>query len=61
LALDGDEWSASRPGRFKSSTHRKGGCVRPRVYMDAVAKKKFFALSGIQTPVIHPVPSHYID
>jgi hypothetical protein len=36
-ALDGGEWSASRPGRF---THWTGGWVGPRACLDAVSKRK---------------------
>jgi hypothetical protein len=43
LALDGGEWTASHPGRFtlrKSVllTHRIGGWVGPRAYLDSVEK-----------------------
>jgi hypothetical protein len=45
LALDGGEWSASRPGRFTPGekapgTRWIGGWVGPRASLDAVAKKK---------------------
>jgi hypothetical protein len=44
-ALDGGEWSASRPCRFNpgeraSGTHWIGGWVGPRVRLDAVEKRK---------------------
>jgi hypothetical protein len=45
-ALDGVDWSVSRPGHFNPpwketpSTHRIGGCVRPRAGLDAVAKRR---------------------
>jgi hypothetical protein len=44
-ALDGGEWSASRPGRFTpreraSGTHWIGGWVGPRAVLDAVVKRK---------------------
>jgi hypothetical protein len=44
-ALDGGEWSASRPGRFTSrerapGTHWIGGWVGPRAVRDAVVKRK---------------------
>jgi hypothetical protein len=44
-ALDGGEWSASRPGRFTpreraSGTHWKGGWVGLRAVLDAVVKRK---------------------
>jgi hypothetical protein len=44
-ALDGGEWSASRPGRFIPreripGTHWIGGWVGPRAVLDAVVKRK---------------------
>jgi hypothetical protein len=44
-AVDGDEWSASRPGRFTlgertSGTHFIGGWASPRAGLDAVMKRK---------------------
>jgi hypothetical protein len=44
-ALDGREWSASRPGRFNPTerapvTHWIGGWVGPRAGLDAVVKRK---------------------
>jgi hypothetical protein len=44
-ALDGGEWSASRPGRFNPrerapGTHWRGGWMGPRAGLDAVVKKK---------------------
>jgi hypothetical protein len=44
-ALDRDEWSASRPGRFTPreripATHWLGGWVGPRAVLDAVAKRE---------------------
>jgi hypothetical protein len=44
-ALDADELSASRPGRFTpkeraSGTHRIGGWVGSRTVLDAVVKRK---------------------
>jgi hypothetical protein len=43
-ALDGGDWSASRPGRFNSGetapcTHCIGGWVGPRAVLDAMVKK----------------------
>jgi hypothetical protein len=45
-ALEGGEWSASRPGRFTlgervPGTHWIGGWVSPRAGIDAVAKREF--------------------
>jgi hypothetical protein len=44
-ALDGGEWSATRPGRFTPrerapGTHWIGGCVDPRAILDAVVTRK---------------------
>jgi hypothetical protein len=44
-ALDGGEWSASRPGRFTPTerapgTHLLGGWEGPRAVLDAVMKRK---------------------
>jgi hypothetical protein len=44
-ALDGSEWSASRPGRFTPrerapGTYWIGGWVGPKVVLDAVVKWK---------------------
>jgi hypothetical protein len=44
-ALDGGEWSASRPRRFTPrervpGTHWTGGWVGPRAVLDAVVKRK---------------------
>jgi hypothetical protein len=52
-ALDGGEWSASRPGRFLSpgkdplpSTHWLGGWVGSRAGLDAVVWRKFISLQN---------------
>jgi hypothetical protein len=39
-ALDGGEWSASRPDCFTPDTHWIGGSVGPGAGMDAVMKRK---------------------
>jgi hypothetical protein len=44
-ALDGGEWSASRPGHFTpgeraQGTHWTGGWVDPRAGLDAVVRRK---------------------
>jgi hypothetical protein len=56
-ALDGNEWSASRPGRFNHresavGTHWIGGWVGPRAVLDAVVKKlgKITGTLGIAGP-----------
>jgi hypothetical protein len=52
-ALAGDEWSASRPGRFTPEeraygTHWIGGWVGPRASLDDVKKRKFLTLPGLE-------------
>ena len=44
LALDGGEWSASRPGLLtaRKSTHWTGGWVRPSASLDVSEKRKIF-------------------
>jgi hypothetical protein len=59
-ALDGGEWSASRPGRFTTrenvpSIHWTGGWVYSIVGLDAVAKRKIPAPAENQTSVVQPV------
>jgi hypothetical protein len=39
-AVDGGEWSASRPFRFTPGTHWIGGWVGPRSGLDAMMKRK---------------------
>jgi hypothetical protein len=59
-AIDGGEWSASRPGRFTlrervPGTHWIGGCVGPRAGLDAVVKRKIHSLrreSNPGTPIV---------
>jgi hypothetical protein len=46
-ALNGGEWSDSRPGQFTPleiapHTHCLGGCVGPRVGLDAVEQNKIW-------------------
>jgi hypothetical protein len=53
-ALDGGEWSASRPGRFTPrerapDTHWIGGWTDPRDVLDAVVRRKFPAPAGNRT------------
>jgi hypothetical protein len=51
-ALVGDEWSASRPGRFtlgqRAGTHLKGRWVGSRAGLGDVKKRKLFTLSGLE-------------
>jgi hypothetical protein len=59
-ALDGGEWSASRPGRFTPKeracgTHWIGGSVDSRAVLDAVVKRKIPSPrreSNPRTPVV---------
>jgi hypothetical protein len=62
-ALDGDEWLASRPGRFTPrektpGTHWIGGWVGPRAVLDAVVKRKIPSPrreSNPRIPIVQPV------
>jgi hypothetical protein len=52
-ALDGGEWSASRPGRFTPGekipgTHSIGGRVGPRTGLDDVQRRKILPLPGLE-------------
>jgi hypothetical protein len=66
-ALDGGEWSASRPGRFTPrerapGTHWIGGWVGPRAVLDAVVKRKIPTShweSNPRTSIVQPVAQHY--
>jgi hypothetical protein len=54
LALDGGEWSASRPGRFTPRerapcTNWIGGWVDPRAGLDAMVKEKLPSPAGKRT------------
>jgi hypothetical protein len=68
-ALDGDEWSALRPGCFTPrerapGTHGIGGWVSPRAVLDAVAKRKVPSPrreSNPRTPIIRPIALRYTD
>jgi hypothetical protein len=68
-ALDGDEWSASRPSRFTPrerthGTHWIGGWVGHRVVLDAVVKRKIPSPrreSNTRTPIVQPVAQRYTD
>jgi hypothetical protein len=69
LALDGGEWSASRPGRFTpkeraSGTHWIGGWVGPRAVLDAVVRRKIASPhreSNPRTPIVQPAAQRYTD
>jgi hypothetical protein len=66
-ALNGGEWSASRPGHFKPReraprTHWIGGWVGPRAVLDAVVKRKIPSPrreSNPKTPIVQPVAQRY--
>jgi hypothetical protein len=68
-ALDGGEWSASRPSRFTpreraTGTHWIGGWVGSRAVLDAVVKRKILSPrreSNPRTPIVQPVDKRYID
>jgi hypothetical protein len=68
-ALDGDEWSASRPGRLTPrkrapGIHWIGGWVGPRAVLGTMVKRKFPSPRGKlnpRTPIVQPVAQHYID
>jgi hypothetical protein len=64
-ALDGGEWSASRPGCFTPSerapcTHWIGGCVGPRIGMDALSKRKIPSSHQESNPD-HPIATNNDD
>jgi hypothetical protein len=68
-ALDGSEWSASRPGRALArwkdpGTHCTGGWVGPRAGLDTEARGKILCLCrglNLHGPVVQPVARHYTD
>jgi hypothetical protein len=68
-ALDGGEWSASRPGRFTPrerapGTHWIGGWVGPKAVLEAVVKRKIPSPrreSNPRTPIVQPVAQLYTD
>jgi hypothetical protein len=68
-ALDGGEWSASRPGRFTArerapGTHRIGGWVGSRAVLDAAVNIKIPSPrreSNSKTPNVQPVAQRYTD
>jgi hypothetical protein len=67
-ALDGGEWSASRPGRFipreRPSTRWIGGWVGTRAVLDAAVKRKIPSPrreSNPRTPIAQPVAQRYTD
>jgi hypothetical protein len=68
-ALDGGEWSASRPDRFTpreraSGTHWIGGWAGPRAVLDAVVKRKIPTTRRKpkpRTPIVQPVAQRFTD
>jgi hypothetical protein len=62
-ALNGGEWSASRPGRFIPSERARGtqwigGWVGSRAFLDAVVRRKIPSLrreSNPRDPIVQPV------
>jgi hypothetical protein len=68
-ALDGGEWSASRPGRLTpkeraQGTHWTGSWMGRRAVLDAVVKRKIPSPrreSKPRTPTVQPVTHCYID
>jgi hypothetical protein len=68
-ALDGGEWSVSRPGRFTPrerapGTLWMGGRVGPRAVVDAVVKRKIPSPrreSNSRIPIAQPVAQRYTD
>jgi hypothetical protein len=70
LALDGGEWSASRPGRAFTpgertpSTHCTGGWVGLRAGLDTEVRGKILCPrrgSNPDRPVVQPVVRHYTE
>jgi hypothetical protein len=68
-ALDGSEWSASRPDRFTPrerapGTHWIGGWLGLRAVLDAVVKRKIPSPrreSNPRTSIVQPVARRYTD
>jgi hypothetical protein len=67
-ALDGDEWSASRPYRFTPRERAPGthyiAWVGPRAGLDAVVKRKISSPrreSNPRTPIAQPVAQSYSE
>jgi hypothetical protein len=66
-ALDGGEWSISRPSRFTPRERVRGthwiGWVRPRTVLDAVVKKipSPGRESNPRTPIVQSVSQRYTD
>ena len=67
LALDGGEWSISGPGLIRPKgrkgpyTHGMGSWLGPRAGVDGFGKRKSLGRTGIWTPDVQPIASHYTD
>jgi hypothetical protein len=63
-ALDGGEWSASRPGRAFTpgertpGTHWTGGWVGPRAGLDTEDRGKILCPAGDRTPIARSIARH---
>jgi hypothetical protein len=53
-ALDGGEWSTSRPGRFTPGTHWIEGWLGPRAGLDTMEKRLILTLPAIEHR-LHPI------
>jgi hypothetical protein len=66
-ALAGDDWSASRPGRFTPrdrapGTHWIGGWVGSKAGLDDVEKRKFLTVRGLEhRPLGRPTHSQSLS
>jgi hypothetical protein len=68
-ALDGGEWSTSRPDRFTSrerapDTHWIGGWVDPTAVLDEVIRRKIpnpRRESNPRTPIVQPIAQRCTD
>jgi hypothetical protein len=64
--LDGDEWSASRPGRLTSierapETYCMGRWVGPRAGLETGREKKSLDPAGTRNPAVQPIAHHFND
>jgi hypothetical protein len=69
LGTGWSEWLGSRPGRFTPRegaprTYCIGGCVGPRVGLEAVVRRKIpspYRKSNPRIQIVQPVAQRYID